>query len=109
MKKSRKNCFCFWLLGAATAASTGKVLALEASDILVYSHGPLSLRPQLGFVEQFNDNIFYAKTGKESDFITTIAPGLNFQVGQDLPTENHIKLSYTLDELIYAKNSSQNA
>jgi hypothetical protein len=109
MKKSQTNYSRYWWLGAAIAASAGRVLALEASDVLVYSHGPLSLRPQFGFVEQFNDNIFYSGANGASDFITTFSPGLNFQVGQDLPTENHVKLSYALDEIIYAEHSSQNA
>src|SRR5262245_37547397 len=47
MKKSQRYTLGIWLAGAAAAAS-GNVFALEASDILVFSHGPLSLRPQLG-------------------------------------------------------------
>src|SRR3954464_4664531 len=109
MKKSRTYCFRFWLMGAATAACAGHLRAFEASDVLVFSHGPLSLRPQLGITEQFDDNIFYLDQNKQSDFVTTFAPGLKLLLGQDLPTENHIKVQYTLEELVYADHSDQNA
>ena len=109
MKKSQTYSICYWLAGAAAAASTAQVFAVEASDVLVFSKGPLSLRPQFGLVEQFDDNIFYDDTGRESDFITVVSPGLKLQLGQDLPTENHIILSYTYDRSFYVHNSSQNA
>jgi hypothetical protein len=108
MKKSQTYCF-YLSLAAVAVGSTAKLAAMEASDLLVYSHGPLSLRPQFGFVEEFNDNIFYGDQARESDFITTIAPGLKLQLGQDLPTENHVKLQYTFEELFFVHNSSQDA
>jgi hypothetical protein len=108
-KNSQTYCFRFWLAGAAFFAGAAKTHAVEASDLLVFSHGPLSLRPQLGITEQFDSNVFYLDQNPESDFITTIAPGLKFLVGQDLPNENHVKLQYTLEELIYAKNDELNA
>jgi hypothetical protein len=98
------------LAGAAGAfACAGPAIALEASDILVYSHGPLSLRPQVGFVEQFNDNVFYSKDDAETDFVTVISPGVKLQFGQDLPTENHINLNYYLEQVLYIDHSSLNA
>src|ERR1051325_7893368 len=109
MKKSQTYYIRACLTGEAAVVSAANLFAFEASDVLVFSHGPLSLRPQFGLSEQFNDNIFYLDQNKKSDFITTIAPGLKFQVGQDLPTENHVKLQYTLEQLIYAQNSSQDA
>ena len=99
MKKTQKNCFYLRTCGAALAAAAANVFALEPSDVLVFSHGPLSLRPQLGVSEQFNDNIFYSDIARRSDFITMISPGLKLLVGQDLPDQNHIKLQYTLDEI----------
>ncbi|HEY6229537.1 MAG TPA: outer membrane beta-barrel protein [Verrucomicrobiae bacterium] len=109
MKMSQKYCIHYWLIGAAAAASTTNLLAFEASDVLVFSHGPLSLRPQLGISEQFDDNIFYLDQNKQSDFITTFAPGLKLLLGQDLETENHVKLQYTLEQLLYADHTDQNA
>jgi hypothetical protein len=109
MKKSQTYSICYWLAGAACAVSTGQVFAVEASDVLVFSKGPLSLRPQFGLIEQFDDNIFYGDEDRESDFITIISPGLKLQLGQDLPAENHITLAYTYDRSFYVHNSSQNA
>src|SRR5688572_11217236 len=109
MKKSQTYSICYWLAGAAAAASTAQVFAVEASDVLVFSKGPLSLRPQFGLVEQFDDNIFYGDEDRESDFITVISPGLKLQLGQDLPAENHVILAYTYDRSFYVHNSSQNA
>jgi hypothetical protein len=109
MKKSRTYHLHLWLMGAATAACAGNLRAIEASDVLVFSHGPLSLRPQLGITEQFNDNIFYLDQNTKSDFVTTFAPGLKLLLGQDLPNENHIKLQYTLEEVLYADHTDQNA
>lgn len=109
MKKSQTYSIYYWLAGAAAAFSANSAIAVEASDILVFSKGPLSLRPQFGLVEEFNDNIFYDDDDRESDFITTVSPGLKLQLGQDLPTENHITLAYTYDRSFYVHNSSQNA
>lgn len=109
MKKSQRYYIRLLCAGAASTAVATNVRALEASDVLVFSHGPMSLRPQFEIVEQFNDNIFYLERDKQFDFITTFAPGLKFLVGQDLPNENHIKVQYTLEELLYADHSSQNA
>lgn len=109
MKKSQTYSICYWSAGAATAASTAQLFAFEASDVLVFSKGPLSLRPQFGFVEQFDDNIFYDNANRQSDFITVLSPGLKLQLGQDLPAENHVVLSYTYDRSFYVHNSSQNA
>jgi hypothetical protein len=109
MKKSQRHHFRFSLVGVAAAVSAANLLAFEPSDVLVFSHGPLSLRPQFGLSEQFNDNIFYLDQNKKSDFITTIAPGVKLQLGQDLQNENHIKVQYALEELVFAQNSSQDA
>ena len=67
-KKTRSYCnYCsYYWLAVAAAASSSQILALEASDVLVFSKGPLSLRPQFGLTEQFDDNIFYEDTDLES-------------------------------------------
>lgn len=109
MNKSKRYYIRLLCAGAASTVAATNALGLEASDVLVFSHGPVSLRPQFEIVEEFNDNIFYHETDRQSDFITTFAPGLKFLVGQDLPDENHIKLQYTLEELLYANHTSQNA
>jgi predicted porin len=101
---------------ALAAAHMGAAHALEASDVLVFSRGPLSLRPQFSFVEQYNDNIYYSNggggagsVGRQSDFITTLAPGLRVLVGEDLPEANHFTLSYRMEDVIFADHGDQNA
>ncbi len=76
---------------------------LEASDVLFFSKGPVSLRPQLSVSETFNDNIFYNNDGKASDFVTITAPGLNFQVGTE--DYNYFKLGYTFEHFNYVDHS----
>jgi hypothetical protein len=110
----RKETTKYWRWLAASAAGFAGAAtshALEASDVLVFSKGPVSLRPQLEVVEQFTDNVYYNSPtiGRVSDFITILSPGLRLVAGQDLPKENHFVLSYTLDDLIYAEESSQDA
>jgi hypothetical protein len=87
------------------AAAAGTARALEPSDLLVFSHGPLSLRPQFRVAETFDDNVFYTKTDRRSDLVTSVAPGLKFQVGDNVPDQNHFVVTYTLDKLIYLDNS----
>jgi hypothetical protein len=103
----QKNCIGIWWLtaGAATFASTAAVGALEASDWLVFSKGPVSLRPQFELVEQFTDNVYYLDRGRIADFVTIISPGVRIVAGQDMPKENHFILNYNLDELLYIKES----
>jgi hypothetical protein len=93
-------------LGAGSLALF-RSFGLEASDVLFFSKGPVSLRPQLSVNETFNDNIFYNNEGKESDFVTTTAPGLVLQVGTE--DYNYFKLGYTFEHLNYIDHSELDA
>ncbi len=95
--------------GVAAMASGPAAHALEASDFLMFSRGSVSLRPQLELVEQFSDNIFYEKRNGTSDLITVISPGLRFLAGEDLPSANHISVSYKMEQMLYLETTSQNA
>ena len=97
--------------GAATVAAAGVAHALEASDVLVFSYGSLSLRPQFEVDEQYNDNIFYSRfsTRKIADFITVLAPGVRLLIGEDLPQANHFSMTGRLEQVLFAQNSDQNA
>ncbi|MGV3774030.1 MAG: outer membrane beta-barrel protein [Verrucomicrobiales bacterium] len=93
------------LAGFALGASNSH--ALEASDVLLFSKGPVTLRPHLEVSETFNDNIYYLDRNKESDFISVISPGLDFQFGRtDL---NYFNLKYRFEHSIYADNSELDA
>lgn len=94
----------------ATAVSTTQIAsALEVSDVLAYSLGPVSLRPQVSAFSEFNDNIFFRQTNVESDLIFGISPGIRALMGDDLPDQNHISLSYKLEQDFYIDHSELNA
>jgi len=84
--------------------------ALDASDVLVYSLGPVRVRPHLALAEQYNDNIFFRSSQPsqgtsnstnqvEGDFLTTISPGVSVQLGRR--EANHLTLDYTMDQTWY--------
>jgi hypothetical protein len=101
---------CWISLGVSLAlglASVPVMQAIEPKELLLYSTGRFALKPQLTVSETFNDNIFYRNEGKVSDFITTLSPGLNFQVGSH--DYNFIDLSYAFEHLFYVNESSQDA
>lgn len=109
MNKYRTAILNWGLVGASTCALPLAVHGLEASDVLVFSKGPVSLRPQFELLEQFTDNVYFQDQDRVSDLITIFSPGLRIVAGQDLPTEKHFILNYNLDQLLYIKESSQNA
>jgi hypothetical protein len=101
----------YLLLAAGFAASVPvQSRALEATDVLLFSKGSVSLRPQLDLVETFNDNVFYGDDEiikRESDFITGVSPGFDLLIGDN--PENTIKLSYAYDRFQYAIHPDLNA
>jgi hypothetical protein len=94
-------------IAAGLFAAGAKALALDASDVLVYSLGPVRVRPHVAVAGQYDDNIFYFPPGvpAEDDFITIISPGVNFQLGRS--QGNHILFSYQMDQSFYARNHEQ--
>jgi hypothetical protein len=90
------------LLVAVPFSSKG----IQASDVLVYSIGPLLLRPHLDVTERYDSNISYRPSDQVSDFITTLSPGLTLYLGK--PELNFISLTYVLDSLFYADNNALN-
>ncbi|MFO1499090.1 MAG: outer membrane beta-barrel protein [Verrucomicrobiota bacterium] len=88
---------------AALLAIPGVAFAIEPQDVLVFSKGPLTLRPELGLAEMYNDNIFYRDKDTLQDFISVISPGLRLDLGK--PQHNYLSLGYTMDQLFYADHS----
>ena len=91
------------VLGTATQAK-----ALEASDILAYNLGPVSIRPHLTVAEQFTDNLFYSSQNQKSDFITMVDPNIELRLGHP-GGQDQVRMVYQLNSLNYAENSSNNA
>ena len=94
------------LLATTLVGSPGSAAALEPEDILIFQKGPLTVRPQLGLTEQFNDNIFYQHEDAIQDFISIVSPGLKLQLGR--PEHNYFSAGYTLDQMFYADNPDLN-
>jgi len=87
--------------------STVVLRSVEPSDVLYYSKGPVSLRPQLGLTEAYNDNIFYSsKENEKADLVSTISPGFNLDLGR--LEDNHLFLTYEYDQVLYADNTRLN-
>src|SRR5687768_17935895 len=88
-------------MAAGVFAAGARALALDASDVLVYSLGPVRVRPQVTVSGKYDDNIFYQGDKSspgvtaEADFITLVSPGVNFQLGR--LEGNHILFSYEME------------
>src|SRR5437899_1450655 len=90
-----------WAAGVWAAGLSAH--ALEPSDVLAFSVGPLLLRPQLSVNETYDSNVFYREQEAQSDFITHVVPGLNLFLGKR--ELNFISLSYTYDKAFYAQRT----
>lgn len=102
-------------LVAGTFSAAAGASAFEATDLLSYSVGPVTLRPRVSLAERYDDNVLFRPAGlREDDFITTISPSLNVVLGEkpivnpwidpwdDQP--NYFSVRYTLEENAYAQN-----
>jgi len=68
--------------------------------------GPVRFKPSIRIEEKYEDNIFLETTDKKSDFITTIAPTINF----DLPFGDYrASLAYALNAVNFANYPHQNS
>ncbi|MCL5096208.1 MAG: outer membrane beta-barrel protein [Candidatus Omnitrophica bacterium] len=107
----------------ALAASAGTIAchvqAFQATDLLAYSVGPVTLRPHAGLAESYDDNIFFQTAKKVGDSITTTSAGMSASLGRETPVNpwidffeeesNFVSIDYNLDYLIYATQSDLNA
>ncbi len=106
-----------WLVAASAAALSSQLYAFEAEDVFALRAGPVAIRPYASVSETFNDNIRYQSEMlvPQSDFITSIAPGMRFLLGhQEVadpfapPTTeqlNYLSVDYKFDQRLYAQHS----
>lgn len=83
------------------------ILAVVAVGILfmpAISSARFDYTPRLSLSEEYNDNIFLAPANLESDFITTIIPGISLDW---VAKAASLKLDYSLEFRKYAENDSQ--
>src|SRR5438876_150743 len=103
--------WCRITIAAGLFAAGARALALDASDFLVYTLGPVRVRPHVTVSEGYDDNIFFQGSKSapgvkpEDDFITTVSPGVNFELGR--LRGNHIRLNYEMDQVLYARDDAQ--
>jgi len=102
---------CRLAIAAGLFAAGAKALALDASDVLVYSFGPVRVRPHIAVSGRYDDNIFFQGSKSlpgvrpEDDFITVISPAVSLQLGR---TEgNHILFNYQMDQNFYAEHGDE--
>ena len=74
--------------GTAQGQSTGPLRA------------PMTLTPSIGFLEEYNDNIFFDNANKQWDFITSIVPGVAFAIENP---EYHLLAAYNFTARLYAR------
>src|SRR5213079_752349 len=107
---------CLLTVAAGLSAAASQAWAVDASDLLVYSLGPVRVRPHVSVSEQYNDNIFF-RSGQpilipiapniflivpqpvEDDYITTLSAGAVVQLGRR--DANHVTVDYTMDKSWY--------
>jgi len=98
-------------IAAGLFAAGARALALDASDVLVYSFGPVHVRPQIAVSGRYDDNIFFQGDKSlpgvrpEDDFITIVSPGVKLQLGR--MEGNHIQFNYQMDQSFYADHGEE--
>ncbi len=85
----------------------GRALAFEASDLLAIGAGPFVLHPHFQVAEQYDDNIYYQRV-KTEDFLTILTPGFDLRTRKP-EADYNLDLSYNFSQILYAKNSTDNA
>lgn len=96
-----------WIAAAVTFSSAvSQLKAADASDYLLFSKGPVLLRPRLGVSEDYIDNLFSQHIG-QGDLITSISPGLNLQYGR--LANNFMVLDYGFNQRFYTDRTDLNA
>ncbi len=93
------------LLGVLVAGGEAQA-EWDAEKYLIYSLGPVSLRPQLEVAETYDSNLFYAETDQVDDLVTTVRPGLVLFLGK--AEEDFVSLRYTLDASLYSERDDLN-
>ncbi len=68
--------------------------------------GPVQIHPFLGLAEVFTDNVFRTKTNRKSDFLTTIAPGI--QAYMPFGGRHSFLLDYRAAQFLYNKFTENN-
>jgi hypothetical protein len=100
----RWKTFIILIAAAALVCLSSPVSAqLQAPTGGKIKAGPVEIHPSIGLMETYSDNIYQSYDGKddESDYITTVSPGIQFV----LPFRRHsLQVGYKGDYNFYADN-----
>jgi hypothetical protein len=71
---------------ASSLASSSELHGFEASKVLAFSMGPVTVRPHAALAEVFNDNVFYLpdELNPIDDLITQLGAGVSFSIGREV-------------------------
>ena len=102
-------------IAAASLAAATSGYAVDATGVLVYTAGPIRVRPHVALSGRYDDNIFYrpndpapgSTQSVEGDFINVISPGLNVQLGRK--EHNYLLFDYTMDQFLYLDHDDQDS
>ena len=99
---------CIHHRGGSSARVPGRSLALFLA-VLVFSTGSnagdWTVVPRITVAEIFTDNLTLVPSDPESDAVTRIQPGIKVQGKSN---RSLVDLDYSLESLIYAKDSARN-
>lgn len=100
----KKKTFLVLLVGLLVATFLSMVgMDSFAKEIKL---GPVRFKPSIRIQEKYEENIFLEATNKKSDFITTVAPKVSFE----LPFGDYqASLAYALNTVKFAKYPSQDS
>jgi hypothetical protein len=87
---------------AAALASFASGRALEPSDILAYSTGPLVIRTHCTASQQFTDNVLYSSARQISDYVAVFKPSVAFSVGKP-DSQTFITFAYRASSQLYGQ------
>jgi predicted porin len=90
------------LAAAPAGAQTIPFRRLPETDLAQPRRAPLTLTPSVTIAEEYNDNIFLNNANRQSDFITTISPGITVDAAG--PTY-HLLASYFFTAEVFAKET----
>ncbi|MEW6156845.1 MAG: outer membrane beta-barrel protein [Verrucomicrobiota bacterium] len=95
------------LLLAAMVLAAPSTNALDASDVLLFSTGPLTVRPQVAVIERADDNIFFRDKEKDGDLITVVSPGVDLQLGRQ--ESDYLLFQYRFDQVFFGDHDELNS
>lgn len=107
---------CLVLLGALVPATASQ--AFEARDLFAFNAGPVVVKPSLGTVAGYSDNVYFLPDDSplealgliesREDFNFVISPGVSARLGRP-DADAKLEFSYRLDQILYVENTESDS